>query len=86
MKHYRPCSAITTKGRRCQMNCEPNELLCKYHDERHPARIAVHARNLAGTKAYWQRWRVAKALAASASVDATAAPRVDATATVAASV
>jgi hypothetical protein len=59
----RLCTAITTKGRRCQMAAEPGESKCRYHlgDSRTEAQ---HAKNRAGTRRYWERRRSERAATA----------------------
>jgi hypothetical protein len=63
------CSAITTKGRRCQMMAESGHTLCKYHVGGEVT-AAVHERNRQATRRYWSQFRFAKALeAASAAAE-----------------
>jgi hypothetical protein len=70
LKHCLPrCDAITTQGKRCRLGVVPGpgQSKCKYHCGG-PITAAVHERNRAGTRRYWERWRIAKQLASIASV------------------
>ena len=62
LMHLLPrCSAMTLKGRRCQMTVAgPGRKLCRYHDPE--LRTVTIARNTMALRRYWERQRAAKAL------------------------
>ena len=67
MTYFRPrCGAKNRRDGRCGCWALPNERFCVYHVGDHRT-AAAHERNRQGTRRYWERFRVAKALATSAS-------------------